>query len=124
MGIKKQSIKQKKTNKMKKYNNNPTTSIKCKFSNAVHKLLEPNIEIKRRDRWSHQKNYELSDKEKLDLFNKIVSLHTECSNELTGYQYERREKKRIHKDRVARGYKFKSHTKKEDYLKSSSAAVA
>jgi len=100
-----------------KNNNNPTTMIKCKFSNAVHKILEPNIEIKRRDRWRHRNKYEFTDKEKLEMFDKIMKLHNECSNELTGYQYDRREKRRIHKDRVERGYVFKKKTKKEDYEK-------
>lgn len=100
-----------------KKNNNPTTMIKCKFSNEVHKLLEPNIDIKRRDRWKHRDKYQLTDAQKLEIFDKIVELHNECSSELTNYQYDRREKRRIHKDRVARGYKFKKKTKKEDYEK-------
>lgn len=98
-------------------NNNPTSAIKSKFSNAVHKILEPNLDIKRRDRWKHRNKYEFTDKQKLEMFDKIVALHNECSNELTNYQYDRREKKRIHKARVERGYKFKKKTKKEDYEK-------
>lgn len=99
-----------------KTNNNPTTMIKCKFSNAVHKVLEPNIEVKSRDRWKYRK--EFTDKQKLEIFDEIMKLHKECSNELTSYLYDRREKKRIHNDRVKRGYNFKKKTKKEDYEKS------
>ncbi len=75
---------------------NPTTTIKCTFSNEVHKLLEPNIDLKRRDRWKlGNKKYELTDKEKIELFDKINNLHQICSNELTSYQYNKREKKRF-----------------------------
>lgn len=94
---------------------NPTTAIKGKFSNAVHKLLEPNVDKKSSQRWKFKK--ELSDKEKIEVFNKIIELHTNCSNELTSYQFERREKKRIHNARVERGYKFKKKTSKEEYEK-------
>ena len=100
-----------------KNNNNPTTMIKCRFSNDVHKLLEPNIELKRRDRWEHRDKYILTDVQKLEIFDKIVELHLQCSNELTNYQYYKRKKRRIHKARVERGYKFKKKTKKEDYEK-------
>lgn len=100
-----------------KNNNNPTTMIKCRFSNDVHKLLEPNIELKRRDRWKHRDKYKLTDAQKLEIFDKILELHSQCSTELTNYQYDRREKRRIHKARVERGYKFKKKTKKEDYEK-------
>lgn len=96
---------------------NPTTAIKCKFSNAVHKILEPNLDIKQRDRWSKRESYKFTDKQKLEMFDTIVNLHTKCSNELTNYQFEKREKKRIHKARVERGYKFKKKTKKVDYEK-------
>ena len=99
-------------------NNNPTVTIKCKFSNAVHKLLEPNLGVKRSERWKHREKYQLTDKQRLELFDQIMNLHYECSSELTSYQYDKRKKKRIHKARVERGYKFKKKTKKEDYLKS------
>lgn len=92
---------------MKKNSHNPTMMIKSKFSNQIHRLLEPNIEVKKRDRWRQQQKYNLTDKEKLELFDKIVELHKECSNELTNYQYDRREKKRVHKARVERGWKPK-----------------
>lgn len=100
-----------------KNNNNPTTMIKCKFSNDVHKLLEPNIEIKQRDRWKHRDNYKLTDAQKIELFDKILELHKNCSTELTNYQYDRRKKRRIHKARIERGYVFKKKTKKENYEK-------
>ena len=101
---------------------NPTTAIKCKFSNAVHKILEPNINVKTRERWQHRKKYELTDKEKIELFDKIVAMHSTTSAELTHYQYDKRKKKRIYNDRVARDYNFKKKTKKEEHLKSAKTA--
>lgn len=98
--------------------NNPTVMIKCKFSNEVHKLLEPNIEMKKNDRWKNHDKYKLTDAQKLEIFEKILTLHSECSSELTNYQYDKRFKKRIHKSRVERGYKFKKKMSKEDYFKS------
>lgn len=95
----------------------PTNMIKGKFSNEVHKLLEPNINLKKRDRWlEKRKQPELTDKQKLEIYEKIVQLHNECSNELTNYQYDRREKRRIHKSRIERGYKFKKKTPKKDLV--------
>lgn len=96
---------------------NPTTAIKCHFSNEVHKILEPNIDVKKRQRWQHSKKYELTDAQKLAIFEKIVELHRETSNELTSYQYNRRQKKRIEKARVERGYIPKKKTPKEEFLK-------
>lgn len=86
---------------------NPTMMIKSRFSNQIHRLLEPNIEIKRQDRWRYSHKYKLTDKEKLEIFDKIVQLHEECSKELVNYQVDRREKKRVHKARVERGWKPK-----------------
>lgn len=94
---------------------NPTTIIKCHFSNEVHKLLEPNIAMKASHRWKHRK--ELTDAQKLELFDKIAALHQETSNELTSYIRERGKKKRIEKARVERGYVAKKKTSKEEYLK-------
>jgi hypothetical protein len=91
---------------MKNTSYNPTMIIKSTFSNAVHKILEPNIDIKKSERWrgQHRERYQLTNKQKIELFDKIVSLHHKSSNELTSYQFDRREKKRIHKARVERGY--------------------
>ena len=104
---------------MKKYSNNPTQMIKCTFSNSVHKILEPNIDVKNRERWrkENRDKYNFTDEQKLEMFNKILKIHNETSNELTSYQYDKRDKKRTHSDRVARGYKFKTKTKKEDFEK-------
>ena len=101
---------------------NPTTAIKAKFSNEVHRLLEPNIDVKTRARWQYRQKYQLTDAQKVALFDQIVELHKECSKELTSYQYDRRKKRRVQKARIARGWKPKKHTSKEEYLKSIAAA--
>jgi hypothetical protein len=97
---------------------NPTTMIKCKFSNDVHKILEPRVGIKRSERWKQSNKVKFTDKQKIEMFDKIMELHNESSNELVNYFEEKRYKKDIHKQRVARGYKFKKKTTKEEYEKS------
>ena len=99
-------------------NNNPTEMIKCKFSNEVHKVLEPNIGVKTSERWKSRDKYKFTDAQKIAMFDQILALHKECSTELTDYQFDKREKKRIHVARVARGYKFKKKMSKEEYLNS------
>jgi len=93
---------------------NPTTVIKCSFSNSVHKLLEPNMDKKTYQRWKYKK--ELTEKEKIEIFDKIMELHKESSELLTSYQFEKREKRRIHKARVERGYEFKKKINKKDLV--------
>ena len=102
---------------MKNNKLNPTTTIKCEFSNEVHKILEPNYDVKQRDRWKLRDKNKFTDAQKIEMFDQIMKLHQVCSSNLTGYQFDKREKKRIHAARVARGYKFKTKTKKADWLK-------
>jgi hypothetical protein len=93
-----------------------STSIKCKFSNMVHKMLEPNIGIKRNKRWSVKKVV-LTNEEKIKLFDEIVLLHSKISEEYSSCLYKRREKRRVQKARLERGYVSKKKTKKEEYQK-------
>ena len=88
---------------------NSATTIKCKFSNLVHKALEPNINIKKTQRYRVAKKV-LTDKEKLALLEEIMKIHAECSEELTACLYKRREKKRTQKLRAERGYVAKKKT--------------
>jgi len=99
---------------------NIKTAIKCHFSNEVHKLLEPNIDVKAHLRYYRQyrEKYELTDAQKLEIFNKIVQLHNETSSELTSYLRNKRKKKEVNKARVERGWTSKKRTSKEEYLKS------
>lgn len=98
-------------NKMK---HNSVTTIKCRFSNSVHKLLTPNIDLPKSKRW-RQKRVNLTDAEKIQLFDQIVALQAASSEEISSALYKRRKKKRVEKARMERGYVAKKKTKKEDH---------
>lgn len=74
-----------------------TETIKCTFSNAVHKLLNPNP-VKNSEKW-RVKKVQLSNEEKITLFDQIVEMDKETSDLLGKYWYERREKRRVQKRR-------------------------
>ena len=94
-----------------------TMMIKSKFSNQVHKLLEPNINLKTRERWAVvRKSTPLTNEQKLELFDKIVALHNDTSSELTSYQYQRRSTKRRDKIRAANGYVSKNKTTLKNWI--------
>ena len=98
------------------------TSIKLRFSNTIHKLLEPNLGVKRSQRWK-VKNVPLTDEDKLAYYEEIVKFHKAISEELSKCLFERREKRRIEKARKERGYVAKKRTKKEDYLNQTAEIV-
>lgn len=91
--------------------NTKTMMIKSKFSNAVHNLLNPNP-VKNRDKW-RTKTTPLTNEQKIALFDEIVKLDNEISNELGSYWYNRREVKRRDKARADRGWKPKEKTSKK-----------
>jgi hypothetical protein len=105
---------------MKNIANNPATSMKCRFSNQVHAILEPNIGVKRSERWKkeYREKYNFTDEQKLQMINEILKLHNELSNELVSYKFERSKKKRVQRERASRGYVSKKKTKLNDYLAS------
>ena len=86
-------------------------SIKTKFSNAVHKLLEANIAIPRRIRWRKQKVY--TDQEKIALFDEIKKLHDQVSVEYSNCLYKNRQKRKVQKLRDESGYTAKQKEKRE-----------
>jgi hypothetical protein len=96
---------------MKNSNISSALSIKTKFSNAVHKILEPGIGVKRSQRWKLKK--ELTDKEKIALFDQISKLHEDISTEYSNCLYKNRQKKRIQKLRDENGITTKRKEKKE-----------
>ena len=98
------------------------TSIKLRFSNAIHKMLEPNLGVKRSQRW-REKKVTLTDAQKLAKYEEIEKLHNEISEELSKCLFERREKRRVEKARQERGYVAKKRTKKVDYLNSTAELV-
>ena len=91
-------------------------SIKTKFSNAVHKILEPNLGVPRSKRWSKKSIHQFTDKEKLVLFEQILKLHDEVSTEYSNCLYKNRMKKKVQKLRDESGYTAKKKTKKDEYL--------
>jgi len=71
--------------------------IKSKFSNEVHKILEPQMDKKY---WQRDSQYkELAAWEKVEAFDKISKLHNECSTELRNYFYKISQKKKGQKIR-------------------------
>ena len=91
--------------------NTKTEMIKAKFSNAVHAILNPNP-VKNSDRWKTKKIV-LTNEQKAAMFDQIVELDNQISDELGSYWYNRREKKRLHKARLERGWKPKQKTPKK-----------
>lgn len=90
---------------------NSVTSIKCRFSNAAHKLIDQKYGIKNSKKWSVKVN-PLTDAEKVKLFDELVKLDQEISSEIGSALYKRREKKRVNKARAERGYVAKKKTPK------------
>jgi len=103
--------------KFRKMKHNSITTIKCRFSNGVHKMIDPYYGIKKSDRWKHRPK-KLTDAEKVKLFDEIVIFHKECSEEISRGLFKRRERNRKRKLREANGYVRKKKTSKEDYEKS------
>lgn len=91
---------------------NPVTSIKCRFSNSVHKLVDQKYGVKNSQKWS-MKVEKLTNEEKIKLFDEIVKLDQEISSEISNALYKRREKKRVEKARAERGYVAKKKTPRE-----------
>ena len=105
---------------MKNTKHNPTMMIKSTFSNKLHKIFGECIEHKRYSReWyaCQREKAKLTDEDKIKLFDEIKTIYEETSQELRNYFQDRKFKKRVEKQRVARGYEPKKKTKKEDYEK-------
>lgn len=67
----------------------------------------------------YKRNIEsFSPEEKQRVFDTIFGLNAETHWELNAYKQKRRAAKALYEERVARGYKFKKKTKKQDYLSS------
>jgi len=92
---------------------NSVTTIKSRFSNLAHELLDPNYGNKRRDAWRNKKVF--TDAEKIEIFDKLKKIHDETSEEIGHALYKRREKRRIHKQRVENGYYEKRDLKRKNH---------
>lgn len=73
---------------------NNKTSIKCKLSNKLHKILNPNP-VKRSERWRSKNHKVYTDAEKIELFDEIKSMHDEISEEYSNCLYKNRMKKKV-----------------------------
>lgn len=83
-----------------------TLAMKARVANQIRKTLYK----KRVD--------QITDKEKIQIFEEIFQLNSLMHWELIAYKRKRQEKKAIYEDRVKRGYDFKKKTSKEDHEKS------
>lgn len=81
---------------------NSITTIKCRFSNQVNKMINPYFGVKKSNQWK-KKVEKLTDEEKIKLFDEIYKLNMEISEEISSGLYKRREKKRVTNDRIERG---------------------
>ena len=92
--------------------NTKTEMIKSKFSNAVHKIINPN-NVKTTEQWKAMRY--ITAEQKIQMFDQIVTLDNDTSMELRCYWFNRGEKRRIQKARIARGVKTKIKTSKAQY---------
>lgn len=79
---------------------NNKTSIKCKLSNKLHKIFDPNP-VKRSERWRSKNQKYYTDEEKIALFDEIKSMHDKISEEYSNCLYKNRMKKKVLKLREA-----------------------
>lgn len=91
---------------------NQVTNLKCQFSNAVHKMLEPSIGVKKSERTP---DAEYTDQEKIEMFDMLLAAHKISSEAITSALFKRRERKRVQTARDIRGYSPKHKTTKEEY---------
>jgi hypothetical protein len=98
---------------MKNQNISSALSIKTKFSNSVHKILEPNLGVPRSKRWRNKNIHAYTDKEKLEIFEQILKLHDQISDEYSNCLYKNRQKKKVQKLRDESGYTAKQKEKRE-----------
>lgn len=98
------------------------TSMKCKFSNDIHKLFNSLIpEDKKKERYYWKRYHrklelsKMSDSQKLEMFQKIVDIYENASAKLNSYRIQKRTKKAIQKLRNERGYVPKKKTTKEQW---------
>lgn len=88
---------------------NHVTRIKCEFSNRVHKLIDGKFGIKNSEKW-RVPTQELTDSQKVVLFNEILKLDKESTKLISGAYYKRREKRRTERVRMEKGYVPKRKT--------------
>lgn len=83
-----------------------TLAMKARLANKIRKTLYK------------RKLDQISDNEKVAIFNDIYAENHLMHWELISYKQKRKKKKAIYDERVKRGYKFKKKTTKEEFEKS------
>jgi len=81
--------------------------IKSKGFNEIRKVLKPNGRKGAKSTLSVEEQYQL-----------IENIVNEISNEIRNYKFDRKEKRKIERLRLERGYKHKKKTTKDEYLNS------
>lgn len=92
--------------------------IKSAFSNKIHKLLGVCTHHKTtsREYWAClNERKKLTDEDKVKLFDEIMKVYSETSDELKNYRNDKNWKKIVEKRRVERGYIPKKKTSKKEY---------
>jgi ClpP class serine protease len=105
---------------MKNTKHNPTMMIKSAFSNKIHKLLGVCTHYKTtsREYWAClNERKKLTDEDKVKLFDEVMRIYKETSDEIKNYRKNRNLKKWVNRGRENRGYVPKKKTSKEEYLK-------
>lgn len=105
---------------MKNTKHNPTMMIKSAFSNKIHKLLGVCTHHKTtsREYWEClNKRKKLTDEDKVKLFDEVMKIYNETSDEIKNYRKDKNLKKWVNRRRENRGYIPKKKTSKEEYLK-------
>jgi hypothetical protein len=87
---------------MKNTQHNPTMMIKSKFSNLIHRLVDPCFGIKKhtKEYWECKNNERcnrLTEKQKAEKYDEIMKIYHECTLELLNYFTDRSYKKRVRK---------------------------
>jgi len=107
----------------------PIAMIKCKFSNEIHDILNSMLTEDEKKLTPYMKYWNrtyktssMTDKEKLNLLDQIIKSYEETTTLIGNYRNKKKHKKNVHKARIARGWKPKKKTSKEDYLKSNPVA--
>ena len=98
------------------------TSMKCNFSNEIHKIFNSLIpEGKQKNSYWTKRHLrqqgiaKMSDMQKIEMLNKIFETYEQASQQLANYRDNKRNKKIVQKLRVERGYVPKKKTTKEQW---------
>lgn len=93
-----------------------TMAMKARVFNQIRTdIYQKHIEESFKTRFRNEKI--LTEKEKLELFDKWFKLAKEEDSELYFYKRKRRSKAKIYKERMERGYNFKKKVSKQEYQK-------